>query len=275
MELHKLNHRIENAKPLDFGYILNNSIDLFKKTWVQGLVTILLTMVMAIPVLMIVYVPLIAMGAFGAYSAEYDPYGYDNNTMEAFSPILLLLFFVLYIFAIVAMSAISFGLRAGFYRICKIKDFNKVAREDYFYFFKKPYFYKTVKLSLALVGIAVIASSLCFIPLLYAIVPLTYITVIYAFNPDKSVSEIINLSFKLGNAKWFITFGLLVVCGFLATVVGFLMCFVGVYVTQSFTWLPTYIIYKEVVSFDDNSLALNADASQDPDDISQIDDVSF
>jgi hypothetical protein len=31
------------------------------------------------------------------------------------------------------------------------------------------------------------------------------------------------------------------------------MCFIGVYVTASFNYLPAYFIYKEVVGFDNES----------------------
>ena len=55
---------------------------------------------------------------------------------------------------------------------------------------------------------------LCIIPVIYVFVPLSYIFVVYAFNPDKSVSEIIKLSFDLGNRKWLMSFGLLIVSGF-------------------------------------------------------------
>ena len=274
MQLNKIYQHIDTSRPLDFGKLFNDAINLFKKTWIQGLITLLLTLVMAIPVFMVVYIPLIAMGAFDSYSYEYDPYGY-SNPMDTLAPMLLLLFFVLYIFAIIAISTISFGLRAGFYRICKIKDQNQVAKEDYFYFFKKKYFYKTVKISLVYLGIGVVACLLCFLPLIYVFVPLNYLMVVYAFNPDKSVTEIINISFKLGNKKWFLTFGLLLLGGFLAGIVGFLMCFIGVYVTQSFAWLPTYLIYKEVVSFDDNLSPVNSVHNHSEDDINHIDDVSF
>jgi uncharacterized membrane protein len=134
-----------------------------------------------------------------------------------------------------------------------MRDQEKMGREDYFYFFKKPYLGKTIKLALAFSGISILATLLCFIPLIYAFVPLSLMTVIYAFNPDMSISEIINLSFKLGNKKWLIAFGLMIVSALLAGIVGFLMCGVGLYVTSSFSYLPAYFIYKDVIGFDNES----------------------
>lgn len=243
--------RIQNAKDLDFGTIFNNAIELFKKTWVQGLVTILLNMVLAIPVVMVVYIPLIFMGFIDVFASTYDPY--DPYSQPDISPLFGLIIIPLYLLVIVAMSTIGFGLKSAFYRICKLKDFEQMGKEDYFYFFKKPYFGKTVKLGLAYVGITFLATLLCVIPIIYAFVPLMYMFVVYAFNPDKSISEIIKISFNLGNRKWLLTFGLAIVSGLLAGIIGTLMCVVGVYVTMSFTFLPPYLIYKDVIGFDEEN----------------------
>jgi hypothetical protein len=248
MSVTEIQRRIQDAKDLDFGTIFNQSIDLFKKVWVQGLVTLLLTMVLAIPIVMVFYIPMMVMGISEAYTNSLN--GYDSTTHSDISPIMLLVMGVLYLVMIVLVSAIGFALKAAFYRICKLKDLEQMGKEDYFYFLKKPYLGKTVKLSLAYTGISLLAALLCFLPLIYALVPLTLMTVVYAFNPDKSISEIINLSFKLGNKKWLITFGLLIVSGLLAGILGFLMCGVGIYVTSSFSYLPSYFIYKDVVGFD-------------------------
>ena len=85
-------------------------------------------------------------------------------------------------------------------------------------------------------------------------VPITLMNVIYAFHPDLSTSEIIKVGFKLGNKKWLLTFGLIIISSFLANIVGFLMCCIGIYVTMSFAYLPAYYIYKESVGFDENQV---------------------
>jgi hypothetical protein len=248
MKVIEIQQRIQNAKDLDFGSLFNQSIELFKKVWVQGLVTLLLNMVMAIPVLMVVYIPLIFMGFFEAYGTNYDPY--DPYSQPELSPLMFIGIAIVYIFLITAMSTIGFGLKAAFYRICRLKDFGQMGKEDYFYFFKKPYLSKTIKLGLAFSGIGILATLLCFLPVIYVIVPLSFIIIVYAFNPELSVSEIIKLGFDIGNKKWLIAFGLMIVSSFLAGIVGALMCFVGLYVTTSFSYLPQYFIYKDVIGFD-------------------------
>ncbi len=262
MNITEIQRRIQNAKTLDFGTLFNQSIELFKKTWVQGLVTLLLNVVLAIPLIMVIYIPLIFMGLADAYSSSYDTY--DPYAQPEFNPIALVVMFILYLFAIFAMSTIGLGLKSAFYRICKLKDLEQMGREDYFYFFKKQYLGKTIKLSLAYVGINLAGVLLCVVPLIYAIVPLSYVFVVYAFNPDKSVSEIVKLSFEIGNKKWFITFGLVIVSGFLAAIVGMLMCGIGIYVTASFAFLPMYFVYKEIVGFDDEIESLSLEKNTTP-----------
>lgn len=250
MNTTEVKSRIENAKALDFGIIFNQSIELFKKVWVQGLIVLLLNFVLAIPLMMIFYIPLLLLGLADVYSGA-DAYG--SSSTSDFSGILLVVMGICYVLLILTLSTLSLGLKAAFYRICKFKDLEQAGKEDYFYFFKKAYLGKTIKLSMALIGIVFLATLLFFVPLIYAVVPLSFIIVIYAFNPDLSISDIIKLAFNLGNKKWLISFGLMIVTGFLAMIVGFLMCGFGVYITSSFSYLPPYLIYKDVVGFDDES----------------------
>ncbi len=236
--LETLLSKIENAKDLDFGDIFSKSIELFKKVWVQGLVTLLLTMVMMIPFYIIMYVPLIAMGILDPESMQQG--GEPNMAL------LIPFYLVMLVFVFFAMI-IGFGLKSAFYRICKSKDLNETTSDDYFYFFKKPYLGKTIKLAAMTFGISLVAMLLCFFPVIYVMVPIALINVIYALNPDMSASDIVKVGFKLGNKKWLITFGLMIVAGFLAQIVGMIMCVIGVFVTASFAYIPLYYIYKETL----------------------------
>jgi hypothetical protein len=238
-------NKIENANKLDFGSIFNKSIELFKKVWLQGLVILLLTMVMMIPFYIVMYLPLIAIGFL------------DPDTMQQGSEVNLMLLIPFYLVMLVFMFfaiVISFGFKAAFFRICKIKDLNEASSEDYFYFFKKPYLGKTIKLSVVTFGISLVAMLLCVLPIFYAMVPVALINVIYAFHPDLSASDITKIGFKLGNKKWFITFGLMIVAAFLAQLVGMMMCFIGVFVTTSFAYVPLYFIYKETIGFNEQDI---------------------
>lgn len=238
--LNILLEKIDKSKTLDFGDIFSNSIELFKKVWVQGLIMMLLMMVILIPFYLVMYLPFIGMGFL-----DMDAYSYNNDI----SPILMIPFFIMiFVFSIVAM-VLSFGMKASFYRICKMKDLNEAGSDDYFYYLKKPYLGKVIVLSLMTFGISLLATLLCFLPIIYVMVPITLINVIFAFNPDLSASDIIKAGFRLGNKKWLITFGLIVISAILAELVGLLMCFVGIFVTASFSYIPAYFVYKESVGF--------------------------
>ncbi|WP_417874306.1 hypothetical protein [Xanthomarina gelatinilytica] len=238
--LNILLEKIDRSKTLDFGDIFSNSIELFKKVWVQGLIMMLLMMVILIPFYLVMYLPFIGMGFL-----DMDAYSYNNDI----SPILMIPFFIMiFVFSIVAM-VLSFGMKASFYRICKMKDLNEAGSDDYFYYLKKPYLGKVIVLSLMTFGISLLATLLCFLPIIYVMVPITLINVIFAFNPDLSASDIIKAGFRLGNKKWLITFGLIVISAILAELVGLLMCFVGIFVTASFSYIPAYFVYEESVGF--------------------------
>ncbi len=242
--INALLEKIERAKDLDFGDIFNKSIELFKKTWVQGLVMLLLTMALMIPFYLITFLPMMAIGFI-------DPEAMQQG-QEPNLALLIPFYLVTVVFSFFAMI-IGFGLKSAFYRICKIKDFDEAGSDDYFYFFKKPYLGKTVKLAAMTFGISLLAMLLCVLPVFYVMVPIALINVIYAFNPDMSASDIVRVGFKLGNKKWLLTFGLMFVAGLLAQVVGMVMCFIGVFVTASFAYLPPYFIYKESIGFNETS----------------------
>lgn len=244
MQFSEIQIKIQNAKALDFGDIFSKCIELFKKVWVQGLVMLLLTMVILIPFYLIMYLPLIGAGFLDSSYSGYSGYNEDFNL------ILMIPFFIfILIFSFFAM-VISFGMKASFYRICKLKDLNEAGADDYFYYLKKPYLGKVIKLALMTFGITLIATLLCVIPVIYVVVPVTIMNVIFAFNPEMSASEIVKAGFDLGNKKWLITFGLIIISAILAQIVGMLMCLIGVLVTASFSYLPVYFIYKESVGFD-------------------------
>lgn len=247
--INSLLEKISNAKELDFGTIFSESIELFKKTWLQGFLLQLFTLVVMLPLIIVLYVPLI-----GAMIAEQNNGGYGNN--ESFSnffagmSILYILFVIVGVFV---LGAISVALNAAFYRIMKKLDNNEqVTTSDFFYFLKGKYLSKTFMLMLASILIAIPAAILCYIPLIYAIVPLSFFALFFAFNPELSVGEIVKASFKLGNKKWLISFGLFVVSYILVLILTIITCGLGSLFLSTFMYHPIYLIYKKVVGFDEN-----------------------
>ena len=100
------------------------------------------------------------------------------------------------------------------------------------------------------------ASLLCFLPAIYVAVPLQVAVVIRAFNPHLSIGDLYKVAFELGNKKWFLIFGLIIVATLLAFV-GFLACGIGILFTAAFVYIPIYIVYKDVIGFteDDEAIA--------------------
>lgn len=239
--------KIAQAKDLDFGNIFSESIELFKKTWVQGFLMQLFTLIVMMPILIVFYIPFITMMIAQQNSGYGDTQAIDNF-MAGISVIYVLLVSV----GAVLLGTLTIAINAAFFRIIKKLDYGEATTtSDFFYFFKMNYLSKLFVLLLVTVGISIVAALLCYLPLIYVMVPITFFNLIFAFNPELSVGDIVKASFKLGNKKWLITFGLIIVASLLAQIVGFLLCGIGVLITAPFVYHPTYLIYKHVIGFNE------------------------
>lgn len=246
MTLSELHLKIQRAGELDFGTVLSDCIELFKKVWVQGFLTIIIIVILSIPVALLSQFLLAFLGVVTPTIVRLEDFNLDNlSTLYGFNALYNFPFSVI-------TNSIQLAVFAGFYRMVKFQDVDTIKRDDYFYFFKKDYFGKIILLALMYSIIATIAQFLCFIPFIYAIVPLMYISVIFTFNSEKSIEDILKTSFMLGNKKWLISFGSLLICGMLG-LIGFLGCCIGVLFTISIFYLPCYVIYKDVIGFEDTS----------------------
>lgn len=136
----------------------------------------------------------------------------------------------------------------------KKMDFNEsVTTSDFFYFLKGKYLSKTFALMLVSILIAIPSALLCYVPLIYVIVPMSFFVIMFAFNPELSVGDIVKVSFKLGNKKWLLAFGLMIISSLVAQIVGLVLCGIGVLFTSAFVYHPVYLIYKDVIGFDDDT----------------------
>lgn len=252
MNYSEIEQKINENKSVDFGDIFNKSFELFKKTWQQGLLHMLLSIAVVLGVMAIVMVPMFAMGIFDPSVFE----GFENGNPD-FKGIILL--YLAMFPAIFIAATFSMLLNAAFYRIVKQIDLEELESPvaSFGMFFKSQYVIKAFVLSLLTMVIAIVAMLACYLPLFYVMIPLTFVVVVFAFNPDMPAMDLIKLSFKLGTKKWLVTFGLVMVSSILAEVVGLLLCGIGIFATASFIYLPTYYIYKEVIGFDDNSTEVN------------------
>ncbi|WP_242156393.1 hypothetical protein [Aestuariivivens sediminis] len=235
-------NKIEHAKDLDYRMILEQSIELFKNLWQKGFIVVSVIVVCAIGINFLF--GLIGLSPF-SYNLEtgFDLESFSQNQTRKI------------LYAIpqnIIISALTIALVGGFYRMCKQFILGQTLKDDYFYFFKKDYYPKLLMLGILYTGIATIAQLLCFVPYLYVFVPLSYFSIVFAMNPHFTETDIVKTSFKIGNKKWFITFGTMVVTGLLA-MLGILACFVGILFTMCLVYLPVFLIYGEVVGFEGTS----------------------
>ena len=245
---HAIFKKIENAAKPDFGDIFSKSFDLFKKVWIEGTMHILIAFIVAIPVLIVAYIPLVPVilqGNRQSYGQEFNPF------IEY--PLPVIIGYFLFLLALILISQVfAYAISAHFYKIMQKADTGKPIDTGGYFVFLKGNFGKLFVLSLAATGIALLATLLCYLPLFYVMVPLQLLVVVFAFNPELSVSQIIKASFKLGNKFWIIIFGLIILSGIIAQL-GVLLCFVGVFVTASFVHIPMYYVYKDSIGFEDTS----------------------
>lgn len=246
MDKEILLEKIEQAKDLSFETIANESGTLFTKTWGQGLLSSLLIVLFSIVVGVICLIPYIATLVLLGITSDYMDFHVSSDERVRI---------VSYIFGglfSAFVAAIFIAISAAFCRICKMKDHNRNGFNDYYYFLKRKYFSKLFLLGI--ISVAMIIPSavyLSYIPLVYLIVPITFFTVIFAFNPQLSVKDIVNLGFKLGTEKWLISIGFTIVIGFASMIAGIILCGFGFVFTMTFINLPQYFIYKHIFDFDD------------------------
>ncbi|WP_299337192.1 hypothetical protein [uncultured Psychroserpens sp.] len=239
MTFQNIQHKIRNAQHLDFGKILDFSIKLFKEMWLKGFLMILVLMIFG----GIISFLLVTIGLI--------PNPYDVNLNEEFS------LFGFYgssaidnILQTLILTPFSLGMLAGFYRMCRQVDLKETQNGDMFYFFRGEHLKRVFVLGLIYALIASVAQALFLIPYLYAFIPLSFFSIVFANNPELTETEIVKLSFNLGTKKWLITFGSMFVTGILG-MLGIIACGIGLLFTISIVYLPVYFIYRDVVGFED------------------------
>lgn len=241
MEFKEVEEKIAERPVLDFGSIFSNSLELFKKVWVQGFVILLLTFVCIIPLYILVYLPFVAMGIWNPEMfQEQEPNAVMVLTFLCVLPVLL-----------IGMATLTLGLMAAFLRICRSKDLNLEESDDYFYFFKNGRLRKLVVLGAMYLGISLLGLLVCGVGILYLVVPLSLVPAFVAFDEECTPKEIMKASFQLGNKNWLVIFGLIIIMGLLAEL-GFILCFVGVFFTAMLAKIPIYYSYKDGVGFEND-----------------------
>ena len=241
MHLQDLTTKIAQSNLLDFGSIFSRSIELFKKVWLQGFLTLLLTFVLTLPLYILFYIPLIAAGIT-------DPEMLKSEEISLALAIAMAVLFPILLFGILT---ISIALNAAFLRICKLKDMGSTEADDYFFYLKNGRWKKSLILGLFVFGLSIVGMLLCGVGLFYVVVPISLIPAFFAFNEELSPKEMVKASFQLGNKNWLVIFGLLIVMGLLAEL-GLILCLVGILFTAMLARIPVYYIYMDGVGSPEN-----------------------
>ena len=238
--------KIETAKSPDFGDILSKSFELFKKIWVEGMLHILVTIAVILPLLAVLYVPFITIFfKDGFYGGKLNV-----NPFSEYSVVWIAIYIVAFLVIMIIVQTIAYAITAHFFQLCKKADTGTPLEIGGYFVYLKNHFQKILLLSLAAFGITMLAAILCYLPIFYVMVPLQLMFVIFAFNPQLSVSEIVKAGFKLGNKFWIIAFGLIIISSMIAQL-GIILCGIGILATAFFTHIPMYYFYKDTIGFDE------------------------
>ena len=245
MDATTLSKIITESKPLGFGDIMSRSFDLFKKVWLQGFLTLILTFACILPFYLLLFLPMVFMGVS-------DPEMLSQGEMSAPAMIWMAIFLPI---IVMAAMVVAIAFTSAFLRICKQKDLGETGADEYFFFFKGSYFGKMIVLGLMVLGLAIAGALLCGIGLLYLIVPLSLVSAFFFFFSEMSPMEIVKASFQLGNKNWLVIFGLIIVMGIVAEL-GIILCGIGLLFTAMLSKIPLYFIYKDGVGFKEHNLPL-------------------
>ncbi|WP_224491581.1 hypothetical protein [Robertkochia flava] len=240
MTYNQLIEKIASGKVPDLGDVLGNAFELFKKAWLQGFLYVILSVVLVLPAIFIMYIPMVGVAV--SESQGMDPF--EQFGEMAWLP--LLPFFLLFFIVILLAQAIVMALQAGLYRSFEILERGEEVKPGVlFMFLKGRYIGKTFVLALYAIGIALLATALCVLPVIYVSVPIYFFGVIFAFNPELRAIEVVRAAFKLGNKTWFVSFVLIILSSLLAQFVGVLACGIGLLFTAAFVYMTIYHIYKD------------------------------
>lgn len=234
-----LQEKIKNAKSVEFGKIIEDTFTLFKNVWVNGFLLVIIVAALSFGISLF----------FQILGFNYQLNGFDFNSFNDFFSVYSS--YLIYNIPISLIGTfITFVLLAGYYKSCKEASIGNSRVDLLFFFLKSEYLLKIATLSVIYTAISIIAQTLFLIPAIYAFVPLMYFIVIFTFNSDSSVGEIVEQSFVFGTKKWFITFGSVFLMMIIA-MFGIIACFIGLLFTVSIVYIPVFLIYKESIGFND------------------------
>lgn len=238
-----LKQKITTTTLIDFSDLFNDSINLYKKVWLQGVLFQLMNILISLPLLIVNYE--IFEWETRDTSAGALLFNELNENLLSTPSFSDLAFWYLMLFITIFISTI---LSFGFYRVVNHMDTDEQFKlSDFFYYLKGDQFGKSILIILSNFGIAILATLMCVLPLFYVMIPLMFVAPMFAYNTELSVSEILKLSFQLGHKKWGITIVITILNGIFLYLITIFTCGLGSLFFGCILQLPIYIIYKKTL----------------------------
>lgn len=250
MDSNELFEKIENSKKPDFGDVLSKSFELYKKVFSKGLIHALIIFAIAIPFILLVYIPFIP-----AYLEMLQNSGnpsYQPSILDDVSVMVMVIWIIVVFVLSFIMQILNVSVYGHFLKILKNEDLGVAEETGGYFAIAKKHFGKIALLALASMGIGILASLACYFPIFYVMVPLQLTIPIFIFNQELSIENIIKAAFKLGNKYWLVFFGLIFVSA-LISMLGLIACYVGVIMTMFFSYIVAYYMYKDTIGFENKS----------------------
>ena len=245
---HKIFKKIEQSSKPDFSDIISKSFDMYKKVISEGIVHTLISLAIAIPFILIVYIPILP-GYIDMITHAGDPY-YQPSFFEGMGPVMIIIWVLVVLVMSFIMQVFNVSVFGHFLKFLKKKDLGTNEDIGGYFTIAKEHFGKIIILSLATTGISLLAMLACYLPLFYVMVPLTLVSPIFIFNTEMSVGDMVKASFKLGNKYWGVLFGIFFISGMMASL-GLIACYIGIIATAFFSYIVSYYVYKDTIGFDD------------------------
>ena len=238
----------KNGYTLDFGNVFNQTFENYKKIALYaGLVFFVFAVVVAL-VGTVVLFSIFDSETIASYfrPENFTPENFDLNTILIVSTISVLITSLL--------SPLSAGLIKMAYYADKDEEFHLSTLFEYY---KAPYLIELLIATFVVTLLkTIIGSTLNYlqIPLLDVIISIvvglfTIVMIPLIIFGNLKAIEAIKASIVVVSKQPLTLLGLLVV-GFIATMVGFIGCCIGVFFTLPFIYSLYFVIYREIIGFD-------------------------
>ena len=187
--------KIARAPKIDFGGLFNESVLVFKKVWLQGLILQLLSIGISIPLMFLNFSILQGVGVDSNSQYSIQKILTDDAMTQQHASA-----HIMYYLVTIAVGIISSLMSFGFFKVIRQLDKGQdFIFSDFFYFFRNGKFTKSLLLVLANFGVAILAVLMCVFPIFYVMIPLMFVTPFYVYNSELSISEVLKSSFALGH----------------------------------------------------------------------------